>query len=160
MKEKILIIWAGPAGLTLWFELLSRAPDAYEIIIVDKDIIVWGLAQTYNHKGNRIDIGGHRFFSKNKRVMDRWFSQMPLQGEWASDYKQLGIQSEVKTGGPDPDKEDLVMLARRRLSKILALLSNTNSWGTLCVGLISNFLLQAVTNKTTAAKNIICFYIF
>ncbi len=118
MKEKILIIWAGPAGLTLWFELLSRAPDAYEIIIVDKDIIVWGLAQTYNHKGNRIDIGGHRFFSKNKRVMDRWFSQMPLQGEWASDYKQLGIQSEVKTGGPDPDKEDLVMLARRRLSRI------------------------------------------
>jgi protoporphyrinogen oxidase len=118
MKEQILIIWAGPAGLTLWFELLSRASDKYEVIIIEKDIIVWGLAQTYNHKGNRIDIGGHRFFSKNKRVMDRWFSQMPLQGVWASDYKLLGIECEVNPGGPDPDKEDLVMLARRRLSRI------------------------------------------
>ncbi len=50
--------------------------------------------------------------------MDRWFSQMPLQGAEASDYKKLWITSEIKPGWPDPDKEDILMLARRRLSRI------------------------------------------
>jgi protoporphyrinogen oxidase/8-oxo-dGTP pyrophosphatase MutT (NUDIX family) len=117
-KKNIVIIWAWPAGLTLAYELLSRDPEHFDVTILEQQDIVWGLAQTYNHKWNRIDIGGHRFFSKSQRVMDWWFSQMPLQGQEPSDYKKLHITSETKAGGPDPETQDIVMLERRRLSRI------------------------------------------
>lgn len=116
-KKQVLIIWAWPAGLTLWYELVSRS-DEFDVTIIEKQQIIWGLAQTYNHKGNRIDIGWHRFFSKSQRVMDRWFDKMPLQGEAAWDYKELDIETETATWGPIPDNTDTVMLARRRLSRI------------------------------------------
>src|SRR6201990_2641371 len=76
MAKKAIIIGAGPAGLTAAYELLKRT-DIIPIII-EKSGDIGGISKTVNYKGNRIDIGGHRFFSKSDRVMDWWLQLMPL----------------------------------------------------------------------------------
>jgi len=86
MSKIAIIAGAGPAGLTAAYELLKRT-DIHPIVLEATDAI-GGIAQTYNYKGNRIDIGGHRFFSKSKRVMDWWFNIMPVQGHPAADTKE------------------------------------------------------------------------
>jgi protoporphyrinogen oxidase len=89
MPQKIAIIaGAGPAGLTAAYELLKRT-DIHPIVCEETKAI-GGIAQTYNYKGNRIDIGGHRFFSKSERVMNWWFNIMPLQGAPAADNEEKG----------------------------------------------------------------------
>jgi len=64
-----VIAGAGPAGLTAAWELLGRT-DVVPIVI-EKTHTVGGIAQTFEYKGNRIDIGGHRFFSKSERGVRR-----------------------------------------------------------------------------------------
>ena len=122
MKQKTaIIIGAGPAGLTAAHELLTRT-DIRPIVLEQLDC-VGGISRTVCHHGNRMDIGGHRFFSKVDRVMDWWFARMPIQGKPARDYKELGRKvpvSDLPTA-PDPEIEDGVMLIRERLSRILFL---------------------------------------
>src|SRR5580658_4202660 len=77
MKRKAIIIGAGPAGLTAAYELMKRT-DILPIIL-EKSGDIGGISKTVNYKGNRMDIGGHRFFSKSDRVMDWWLQFMPLQ---------------------------------------------------------------------------------
>lgn len=102
-RKVAVIIGAGPAGLTAAFELLKRTD--IKPVVVEKSERVGGIATTVNFKGNRIDLGGHRFFSKSDRVMDWWLSMLPLQ--------------RLRDGeGPDPDAEDRVMLLRQRRSRI------------------------------------------
>ena len=67
-KRTAVIIGAGPAGLTAAYELLQRT-DVRPIVIEPTDLM-GGISRTVAYKGNRIDIGGHRFFSKSDRVMD------------------------------------------------------------------------------------------
>ena len=74
--KKAIIIGAGPAGLTAAYELLKRT-DIIPIII-EKSNDIGGLSKTVDYKGNKIDIGGHRFFSKSDRVMDWWQNIMPI----------------------------------------------------------------------------------
>jgi len=63
MKTKIAIIaGAGPAGLTAAYELIKRTD--IKPIVFEETQAIGGIAQTFNYKGNRIDIGGHRFFPK------------------------------------------------------------------------------------------------
>ncbi len=116
-KKQIVIWWAGPAWLTFAYEILSRSDD-FDVIILERFDRVWGISTTIEHHGNKMDIWWHRFFSKSKRVMDRRFKMMPLQWSNSYDYKQIWINSKIQIGGPDPDKEDVVMLSRRRLSRI------------------------------------------
>ena len=70
MKKNILIIGAGPAGLTAAYELLKT--KQYDITILEESNMVGGISRTINHNGNRIDIGGHRFFSKIEKVNKFW----------------------------------------------------------------------------------------
>jgi len=131
MKPKTaLIIGAGPAGLTAAYELLTRTD--IKPIVLEKSGYMGGIARTVNYKGNRIDIGGHRFFSKSDRVMDWWLNLLPLEGPDVS-----------------PRKTDAVMLARNRKSRIYFLrqffeypirlsfdtLSKLGAWRTLRIGL-------------------------
>ena len=118
MSQKIAIIaGAGPAGLTAAYELLKRT-DVHPIVCESTDAI-GGIAQTYNYKGNRIDIGGHRFFSKEKRVMDWWFNILPLQGAPSKDDIEKNHEIDfAPEPAPDPEQEDQVMLQRPRLSRI------------------------------------------
>src|ERR1700745_1346747 len=76
-RKRALIIGAGPAGLTAAFELLTRT-DIVPLVLERTDY-VGGISRTVNYKGNRIDIGGHRFFSKSDRVMQWWLNILPMQ---------------------------------------------------------------------------------
>ena len=115
--KRIVIIGAGPAGLTAAYELLKRGQDM-EVIILEESRAIGGISRTVNCGGNRMDIGGHRFFSKDKRVMRWWEEMLPLQGAPAYDDRVLHREGRWKAGGPDPEKEDSVMLLRRRVSRI------------------------------------------
>ena len=68
-ERPILIIGAGPAGLTAARELVELGVPA---IVVDQDPQVGGLARTVQYKGFRFDIGGHRFFTKVHSVTNLW----------------------------------------------------------------------------------------
>jgi protoporphyrinogen oxidase len=121
-RETAVIIGAGPAGLTAALELLQRT--GVKPIVLEKSEYMGGISRTVNYKGNRIDIGGHRFFSKSDRVMDWWRSVMPV--ERTSDEHTLAYQNQVRAlrsseSGPDPETHDLVMLVRPRQSRILFL---------------------------------------
>jgi protoporphyrinogen oxidase len=76
MKKTAIIIGAGPAGLTAAYELLTRS--AIVPIVLEQSSYMGGISRTVEYKGNRIDIGGHRFFSKSDRVMNWWLQHMPL----------------------------------------------------------------------------------
>jgi len=133
-QKKAIIIGAGPAGLTAAYELLDKTD--IKPVLYEKSNDIGGIAKTINYKGNRIDIGGHRFFSKSKRVMDWWMNILPLQGAPAKDDLALGREiplskesikrniGSVKTKtfpAPDPELADEVMLNRSRLSRIFFL---------------------------------------
>jgi protoporphyrinogen oxidase len=119
--KKAIIIGAGPAGLTAAYELLTRAN--IQPIILEKSDALGGISRTVVYKGNRIDIGGHRFFSKCDRVMKWWTSMMPLQNGAAGGAIQYHrMQTRVSANGAagfaDPDQTDSVMLLRDRKSRI------------------------------------------
>lgn len=86
--KKVIIIGAGPAGLTAADKLLDNK-DEYEVIILEESKDIGGISKTVNYHGNRMDIGGHRFFSKNQEVMEYWKDLMPLQGENSFDDEEL-----------------------------------------------------------------------
>ena len=142
MNPKVAIIaGAGPAGLTAAYELLKHTQIVP--IVFEATDAIGGIAQTYNYKGNKIDIGGHRFFSRSDRVMNWWFNILPPQGAPAADTVEKGHEIEYATDviieylcsgcagdapaangttvtrkAPDPEQEDAVMLQRPRLSRI------------------------------------------
>jgi protoporphyrinogen oxidase len=120
MKKKAIIIGAGPAGLTAAYELVHRTD--IQPIILEKSKDIGGICKTVNYKGNRLDIGGHRFFSKSDRVMKWWLNILPLEHQ-ANDNLTIQYQkksrsltsSEFPTASPGSEK---VMLVRNRLSRI------------------------------------------
>ena len=87
-QKKAIIIGAGPAGLTAAYELLDKTD--IKPIIYEKSDYIGGISKTINYKGNSIDIGGHRFFSKSERIMDWWINILPLQGAPARDDIAVG----------------------------------------------------------------------
>src|SRR5690242_10895047 len=76
-RKRAIIIGAGPAGLTAAYELLTRT--GIQPIVLEKSEYMGGLSRTVNYKGNRMDLGGHRFFSKSDRVMEWWLRMLPMQ---------------------------------------------------------------------------------
>lgn len=115
--EKVIIIGAGPAGLTAAYELLKKSNN-YEVVVLEESDVYGGISRTVNYKGNRMDMGGHRFFSKVPQVNEWWENMMPSQGSMPYDDVKLGRVSSVVSGGPDPEQTDRVMLRRNRLSRI------------------------------------------
>jgi protoporphyrinogen oxidase len=74
-QRRAIIIGAGPAGLTAGLELLRRTN--IKPVILEASEEIGGISRTIRYKGNRMDIGGHRFFSKSDRVMQWWMDLMP-----------------------------------------------------------------------------------
>jgi protoporphyrinogen oxidase len=120
MKKTAIIIGAGPAGLTAAYELLCRS-DVIPVIL-EKSSYMGGISRTVNYKGNRIDLGGHRFFSKSDRVMNWWLQHLPVEkkagGSENITYQQQSREIAVAGAGPDPQNTDEVMLLRKRKSRI------------------------------------------
>ena len=113
-KKIAVIIGAGPAGLTAAYEILQQGVAVP--LLLEESSMVGGISRTVNCGGNRMDIGGHRFFSKSERVMRWWCDIMPLQAAPAKDELLLG--AEPAASAPDPQTDDNVMLRRRRVSSI------------------------------------------
>jgi protoporphyrinogen oxidase len=119
-----IIIGAGPAGLTAAIELQRNT--AIKPILIEASHEIGGISRTIQYKGNRMDIGGHRFFSKSDRVMRWWMEMMPVEAGASPDsqitgqLRYQGAQRDVPTAAapPDPRTEDLVMLIRPRKSRI------------------------------------------
>lgn len=97
--KKIIIVGAGSAGLTAGYELVKRTKD-YEVIIMEEDTAVGGISKTVLYHGNRMDMGGHRFFSKNDHVNNWWKAIIPYED------------------GNTKKSQDYVMLHRKRVSHI------------------------------------------
>ena len=97
MPKRAIIIGAGPAGLTAALEFLRRS-DIVPVVLEASDEI-GGISRTIRYKGNRMDIGGHRFFSKSDRVMQWWVDLMPPEavvGESADNSYQISYQGKTR----------------------------------------------------------------
>src|SRR6266403_36705 len=116
-----VIAGAGPAGLTAAHELLRRSDITP--IVIEADNQVGGISKTINYRGNRMDLGGHRFFSKSDWVMRWWQEILPVAEEEAQPSRALRIHYQGQSRGLTPEglapaSADAVMLVRQRLSRI------------------------------------------
>ena len=114
--KRVVIIGAGPAGLTAAYQLLKDNSDI-QLFIIEQDSQAGGISKTANHNGNRIDLGGHRFFSKDKDINNIWLEILNLQGKTITTEIEAP-QFNAYPGNADPNISDEVMLLRRRVSRI------------------------------------------
>ena len=127
-QKSAIIIGAGPAGLTAALEFCRQS--SIQPIVLEASDRIGGISCTIRHNGNRIDIGGHRFFSKSDRVMDWWTEIMPIAGSQSDGEFAIRYQNQQRTvshtngnhrnaKGPVPAPDpDCVMLVRPRKSRI------------------------------------------
>ena len=121
-QKTALIIGAGPAGLTAALEFLRQTN--IRPIVLESSQEIGGISRTIQYKGNRMDIGGHRFFSKADRIMDWWLEIMPaVSSDNSGNAIPISYQNKQREINPtgtqlDPEKDDLVMLVRPRRSRI------------------------------------------
>ncbi len=119
--KQAVIIGAGPAGLTAAYELLTRT--GIKPIVLECSEYMGGISRTVQYNGNRIDIGGHRFFSKSDRVMDWWFNILPMATmngssqhiTYQKQSREVHADSDIET---DPEKTDDIMFVRPRKSRV------------------------------------------
>lgn len=119
MKPVVVIIGAGPAGLTAALELAKDG--RFRPLVLEASDCVGGISRTVVYKGNRMDIGGHRFFSKSDWVMDWWRAILPLQtGARSAQITYHGQRRIVQADAEGAERwsEGRVLLLRQRLSRI------------------------------------------
>jgi protoporphyrinogen oxidase len=121
-SKTALIIGAGPAGLTAALEFLKQSD--IKPIVLEASGEIGGISRTVRYKGNRMDIGGHRFFSKSDRVMEWWLEQMPTEAG-ADNAAAISYQNQTRTiagmgatAAGTAAEQDLMMLVRPRKSRI------------------------------------------
>ena len=149
MPKTVVIVGAGPAGLTAALEFLRRSQ--IKPIVLESSGEIGGISRTIQYKGNRMDIGGHRFFSKSDRVMEWWLGVMPVEA--GADFAAISYRNSSRAlpgaGNLNPaataETADLVMLIRPRKSRIYYLRRFFDYPITLTAGTLSKLgLLRTV----------------
>jgi protoporphyrinogen oxidase len=115
-KPVVIIIGAGPAGLTAALELVRDG--RMQPLVLEASHDVGGISRTVEYKGNRMDIGGHRFFSKSDWVMNWWREILPIAGDSAAVEIAYQGQRRSVDAGATASGRGMVMLVRDRLSRI------------------------------------------
>ena len=118
-QKTAVVAGAGPAGLTAALELLRRS-DVTPLVF-DLDAQVGGISKTIQYRGNRMDLGGHRFFSKSDWVMRWWQAILPVAATEPERPVRIAYQRQSRDFVPDTvahTSADRVMLVRERLSRI------------------------------------------
>jgi protoporphyrinogen oxidase len=120
-QKMAVIAGAGPAGLTAALELLRRTDITP--VVFEADTQVGGISKTINYRGNRMDLGGHRFFSKSDWVMRWWQEILPVTQEETGRPSAVrihyqGLSRDLVPEARGPASPDAVMLVRKRLSRI------------------------------------------
>jgi protoporphyrinogen oxidase len=116
-KPLVIIIGAGPAGLTAALELVRDG--RMQPLVLEASHEVGGISRTVDYKGNRMDIGGHRFFSKSDWVMNWWREILPIAADAATvEIAYQGQRRKVGADGTASAESGRVMLLRDRLSRI------------------------------------------
>ncbi len=122
-QKTALILGAGPAGLTTAYELLQRTD--IKPLVIEKNSVVGGMCVSVRYKGNFMDVGGHRYFTKFKKVRDWWLNILPLQTVASKDdillQRDLHLQNTPDTPEINPNIDDDVMLKRYKLCRIFYL---------------------------------------
>lgn len=114
--KKVIIIGAGPAGLTAGYDLLSKSSE-YEVTIVEESSVVGGLCARHENEENVLDAGGHMFISNNAAVKRFWNSILPSQGVPSKDDLILDRYCKISNGGPNPSEIEDVLLSRERITR-------------------------------------------
>jgi protoporphyrinogen oxidase len=95
MGKRAVIIGAGPAGLTAALEFLRKTD--VQPVVLEASGEIGGISRTIRYKGNRMDIGGHRFFSKSDRVMRWWMDLMPVEAaEGSAEPVEISYQGKQR----------------------------------------------------------------
>jgi len=119
--KNIIVIGAGPAGLATAYKILTTSD--YKPVILEASEYIGGISRTHRYNGNRMDLGGHRFFTKSEEVMKLWKEIFPIQEMPSKDDIILNRLEKFKDTGINPEVEDEVFLIRNRLSRIYFLKS-------------------------------------
>ncbi|MBO4310884.1 MAG: FAD-dependent oxidoreductase, partial [Lachnospiraceae bacterium] len=115
--KKVIIIGAGPAGLTAGYDLLSKSSD-YDVTIIEESPVVGGLCARLENDENVLDAGGHLYISNNPAVKKFWSSVLPAQGVPSKDDLQLDRYCKINNDGPDPEVSDDVLLSREKITRV------------------------------------------
>lgn len=116
-RREVVIIGAGPAGLSAAYNILKKNKNL-KITIIDEEPAAGGIARTRYKDGNGTDIGPHRFFTKSDRVKKLWNELLLPQGTSAIDDVILNRKFQPELNGVNPEEEDKVFLKRKRFSRI------------------------------------------
>ena len=116
MAKDVYIIGAGPAGLAVAYYLLKNTD--YKPTIIEESCYIGGISRTHHYNGNCMDLGGHRFFTKDEEVLKFWEEIFPLQEMPSQDDILLNRTEKFATSGHNPETEDELFLKRNRLSRI------------------------------------------
>ncbi|MFY0594224.1 NAD(P)/FAD-dependent oxidoreductase [Roseivirga sp.] len=115
-QEIIVIIGAGPAGLTAAYELATKSDK--HIVVLEADDQVGGISKTVDYKGNKIDIGGHRFFSKSEWVLNWWQKFLPVLNDGKEIHTTYQNSQKAFSAKPFNNSSEPHMLIRPRKSRI------------------------------------------
>ena len=115
--KKVIIIGAGPAGLTAGYDILSKSSD-YEVTIIEETPYVGGLCARNENDDISFDAGGHLYISENSKINKFWNAVLPMQGSPSKDDLALDRYCKISNGGPNHNQVDDVFLSREKITRI------------------------------------------
>lgn len=118
LVKNVVIIGAGPAGLTAAYKLLKEGNKQYKVTVLEKAEVVGGISKSVSFNGYTVDTGIHRYFSKSNKVNELWKELIPIQNQLSYEQKISDFKPKFKKNGSNPEKDDKSMLIKERKTRI------------------------------------------